>query len=218
MPKLEAEKVLLGLLDQAGWDLRTNLPYWLVISVPAWRNVQWLAETFQEPLLKWASVTRVYFEYGNKKLAEFNAEGNLMSIQIDGLKVNRALLDVFGEMLSNPDRSLGIVRLPDERQISVSGGAGGKYLVGASIEEATQWRRADYWHPEDLTRFNQEWAQAMSVGGQWFEYRYRSFDPRGGRPDNCDFEFVSRYKLIQGADGTMFHYAENLDMIELARS
>lgn len=218
MQRLEAEAIFLSYLDQRGWDLRTNLPHWITISVPRWRNVKWLADTFEGSLKNLATVTRVYFEYEQKNLAEVNKEGDLMPIQIDGLRVNRVLLDAFGEMLANPDRSIGLVRLSDEKQICVSGGDDGKYLVGANLDQVTTWKRSEYWHPEDLSNFNREWAQSMSINGDWFEYRYRSFDPLAENPgpDKCDYTFVSRYRLIEGPNREMFHLGENLDMIEIA--
>ena len=143
-----------------------------------------------------------------------------MDIQIDGVKVNRALLDVFGMMLSNPDRSLSLVHIPSQQQISVNGGADGQFLLSASIEQTTQWTRDQYWWAEDLERFNRDWVREMSPDSdQWFEYRYKidSMAPIQGRPvQQPDHELVSQYRLITGPNSTMFHLGENLGMEAIA--
>lgn len=136
-----------------------------------------------------------------------------MNIQIGGeVKVNRALLDVFGEMLSNPDRSLGLVRLRDERQIVLNGGGNGRFLGTATVSEAARLHRADYWHPGDLAEFNRDWQRELSVGGGWIERSYRSFTLGGEsqRLRRFDKLFTTRYKLVQGERGELFHFCENL--------
>ena len=221
-PQLIAETLLLAYLDQQRYILKSNLPHWLLIQVPGWKDAQFLSENFKHVLTRWVRYqTPVYFQYGNHPpfLMQLSEQGDLMDIQIDSLKVNRALLDVFGEMLSNPDRSIGLVRLRDERQISVSGGAEGQFLVGMTTNFASQLKRSEYFHPEDLAAFNQAWIQEMQPNSdRWFEYRYRSFDPlaKNPGPDKCDYIFVSKYRLIEGVSGEMFHMGENIDMVEIA--
>lgn len=223
---------LLALCDQVNWTLRSNMPWWVVIEVPAYKDVRYLVKAFGRLLSSWARTGMgVFVRYESEITCQIDNEGNLMSNlttpevlipHIGGsISLNNDLLTVLGEMLASPERSIGLVRLSDERQLSVSGGANGKYLVGASVEQATQWHRADYWHPEDLYEFNREWQRMMTPGStQWFEYKYRSFDPlapsyaRG--PQFCDFEFVTRYRLVQGPKNELYHVAENMDMIEIA--
>lgn len=225
-----SEDLLVGLFDQKRWSLATNAPWWQVLRVPTWEDCAYLIKYFKPVLAQWASTKMaIYLEYDQGRICQINQLGEIMDAQIPEplslaiggpMRANRALLDVFGQMLSSPERSLGLVRLADERQISVSGGVDGKYLVGASVDQANQWKRSDYWHPEDLSEFNRACQQSMSTDSdQWFEYRYRSFDPLAPAdqhgPDFCDFEFISRYRLIEGPGGTLYHLGENIDMIEI---
>ena len=228
---LVSESLLWGMFDQKRWVVTAHEPWWRVLKVPTWEDCCYLIHHFRLELSRLAAdTTTLYIEYGDREICQVSTDGELMAQaqtpnslvpMIGELPFNRELLDVFGMMLSSPESSYGLVRLSDERQISVSGGDGGKFLVGASVAQATQWHRADYWHPEDLTNFNREWVAQMSAGSnRWFEYRYRSFDPmapsyRRG-PQFCDYEFVTQYRLIEGPQGNLYHVAKNLDMIEIA--
>ena len=220
--------LLLGLFDQMNWVIRSNLPHWLVLAVPTNHDCAYVGRHFSAILNEWSRTgVEVYFEV-DRQIFQATNQGEIgmatspqaLTPVIGGaIKINRQLLDVFGEMLSHPDRSIGLVRLRDERQLSVSGGAGGKFLVGASLDQVTSWKRDQYWHPEDLAEFNRTWRQDMSVGRDlWFEWRYRSFDPLdpNGGPDNCDYTFITKYRLIEGPDQELFHVAENVDMVEIA--
>ena len=212
---LLADQYLAALLNQPGWDLRSNLPHWAVLLVPTWGDVCYLAKHYRSVLS--GGAVPIYFEYGgsDRHICKLTPTGELMNIQIDGLEANRALLDAFGEMLSNPDRSMGLVRIADERQISVSGGAGGRFLIGKTKEQATRQRRADYWHPGDLFDFNRAWRREMSIDGGWFESSYRCF-PAGSSAHHCDNRFTTRYRLIEGPNGAIFHLCENLDVEAIA--
>lgn len=224
------EALLWGLFDQNKWIVTANEPWWRVLKVPAWEDCCYLVDHFSVELSRLAAgTTTLYIEYEDREICQISTDGGIMAQaqtpnsimpMIGDLPFNRELLDVFGMMLSSPESSYGLVRLSDERQLSVSGGDGGKFLVGASVEQATQWYRADYWHPEDLFNFNREWSAQMSPGSsQWFEYRYRSFDPLAPKyrrgPQYCDYEFVSQYKLVEGPRGELYHLAKNLDMLEI---
>lgn len=212
---LLADECLARLFARAGWELRTNFPHWLLLVVPKWLDCCEVAKHFRLSLAGCvASGLPVYFQYGGaaKHVCQITPTGELMSISIGGeIEINRALLDVFGEMLANPDRSLGLVRISDERQISVSGGAGGQFLGSFTREEAQRLYRADYWEPADLWDFNRTWQREASVGGDWFEYSYRSFEL--GNPGEGDRRFnrrfTTRYKLVQGPS-SLFHFCENL--------
>ena len=105
------------------------------------------------------------------------------------------------EMTDSDDR-WGIVRLSDERQVIMSSGMSGVLLAGVFIDETTQWKRPEFWHPEDLADFNNDWRRQLDVeGAAEIERRYRIHKPRSNDP----WEFyTSRYRLIQ-ADGDLFH-------------
>lgn len=216
MKRSAAEEYLLKLFDQETWVLKIG-PQWSLIQVPTWDDARYLVRHYREVLGGWAMTLPLFVQYG-QQVMQINRRGEMSTAQVDGLVVNRALLDVFGMMLSSPERSLGLVRLADERQISVNGGANGKYLIGMTQAEAVRLKREDYWHPADLYEFNQNWRQRMSVSGeQWFEWRYRSFDPMAENPgpNKCDYWFITRYRLIEGPRGGLFHLAENLGMEEI---
>ena len=217
---LLSDQFLAGLFNRPVWDNRLNLPHWVCLSVPAWKDAHYITEHFRASLAGCAAGgLPVYVEYGDKTrhVCQVTSIGNVMNIQIDGLEVNRALLNVMGEMLTHDDRSMGLVRIADERQITVSSTA--QYLIGKTREEATKQHRSDYWHPEDLHRFNREWRQAMSIGGDWFESSYRCFDPKASAevrgPNFCNNIFTTRYKLIEGPRKAMFHLCENLDVVAI---
>ena len=177
-----SESLLHGLFDQPGWKIGSQLPYWITFQVPSYKDAVYIAKYLAAPIVaNGDNGLNVFIQYSyNRKqiICQINQDGEFMSqaqlnipgVTIGGpIDVNRELLDVFGEMLSAPERSIGLVRLADERQISVSGGANGKYLVGASVDQATSWKRADYWHPEDLDEFNRAWQQAMEPNSnRWF--------------------------------------------------
>lgn len=220
---LLADQYLAALFSQEGWEVRLNLPHWALLVVPEWADCVYIAKHYRAALT--GGTVPIYVQYGgaSKFVCKITKEEEYpVNIEIGaGLTANRALLDVFGEMLTSPSRSLGLVRLRDERQISVSGGAGGQFLIGKTVEQAVKQYRADYWHPADLAQFNRDWQQSLSVGGgTWFEATYRCFDPlapayRRG-PEFCNHEFTTRYRLVEGGNGELYHYCENLGVEAIA--
>ena len=218
-PELGHDEALLRLMDQECWTLKTNLPHCLMLSVPKWADAQWLAEAYGEVLMRWANRATVYFEYENY-LMQLSEQGDLMDVQVDGIAVNRALWDVFGEMLSSPERSLSLVHIPTQRQISVSGGSGGRFLLNARKEQATQWTRDQYWMPDALAEFNRALRREMSPDSDlWFEWKYK-IDSQAPLEDrtvvSAEHELVTRYRLVLGPNEEPYHLGENLDMIEIA--
>jgi hypothetical protein len=93
----------------------------------------------------------------------------------------------------------GIVRLSDERQIVMSSGMAGVLLSGVSIATTTQWKRPEYWHPEDLENFNQEWRDRLDPeGNSSLEYRYRIHKPHSEDPWEW---YSSSYRLLSDRQG-----------------
>lgn len=213
---LLADQYLAALFTQPGWQLRSNLPCWACLVVPNWEDVCYLAEHYCASLARsFNQRVPIYIEYGgsDRHTCQITSTGKIMNITIGEIEVNRALLDCFGEMLSCPERSLGLVRLNDEKQVTVSGGAGGSFLGSFKKEDAQKLYRSDYWHPQDLREFNRDWQRSLSVDGEWMEYTYRSFDLAGDR-STFNRRFTTRYKLVQAPQG-LFHYCENLG-VEMA--
>lgn len=216
---LLTDQYLAELLNQPGWGLRTNFPHWALIVVPTWIDCRYVAQHYRSALI--GQDIPVYFEYGGKSchVCKITKEGDLMPISISGtVELNRPLLDCLGEMLAQPERSLGLVQLRTERQVSVSGGAGGDFLGTYSRADAQKLYRADYWEPSDLAEFNRDWQQEASVGGEWFEYSYRSFTLGSAAQAERRFDqrFTTRYKLVEGPDGELFQYCENLGVEAIA--
>jgi hypothetical protein len=214
------DQLLAALFNQDRWDIKLNMPHWVLLAVPRWADCCYVVNHYRSSLARCvASGMPLYFEYGEgtRHVCQITSTGEIMDISIGGeITINRALLDVFGEMLSHSDRSLGLVRLSDERQVTVSGGGGGAFLGTVSREDAQRLHRSDYWHPEDLYEFNRAWQREVSINGDWFEYSYRSFilgrDRGVDSANRYDQRFTTRYKLVAGPRGEHFHFCENLAM------
>lgn len=94
----------------------------------------------------------------------------------------------------------GIVRLSDERQVVMSSGMAGVLLSGVGIDETTQWKRPEFWHPEDLDNFNRDWRRQLDVEGNGsLEYRYRIHRPSTNEPWEW---YRSSYRLLQANQGS----------------
>lgn len=113
-----------------------------------------------------------------------------------------AILKQAADLINSEDR-WGIVRLTDERQVIMSGGMSGVLLSGVDLEQTTNWRRPEFWHPGDLDEFNRDWQRQLEVeNGQSIERRYRIHKPQTADPWEW---YNSSYRLIQGEDGLQYH-------------
>lgn len=93
----------------------------------------------------------------------------------------------------------GIVRMSDQRQVIMSSGMTGVLLSGVGIDETTNWRRPEFWHPEDLSQFNQDWQQQLDESGSnAISYRYRIHKP--GTDDPYEY-YRSSYRLLRADQG-----------------
>ena len=103
-------------------------------------------------------------------------------------------------------RSAGIVRLSDERQVLMHDEATCT-LKTATAQEATQWTREDYWHPQDLLEFRRICQQQEN-----FEHSYRTFMPTRGmldtEPGNWQ-EITTSYQLFE-IEGVHYQLYETL--------
>lgn len=131
--------------------------------------------------------------------------------------VSPILLTIANDLIENP-RKAGVVRLSDELQVIMSDGC--KILnPGHTVQEATNWRRSQFWHPQDLIDFRRECRQQLTPDGvTTLEFRWRSFDPDLGidcsEPGNW-LEFATRYRLFDGGDGDFYQICDNLGMREI---
>ncbi len=89
----------------------------------------------------------------------------------------------------------GVVRLSDERQVIMSNGMTGVLLSGVQISETTNWRRPEFWHPEDLEEFNRDWPNQLNESGEnIMQYRYRIHKPASNDPWEY---YTSSYRLLR---------------------
>lgn len=133
------------------------------------------------------------------------------------LAVSPGLLRLAADLMDNP-RKAGIVRISDERQVIMHDET--KILCpDHSLSEATNWKRSQFWHPQDLVDFRQHCLQELTPGGEKnIEFTWRSFDPdigmKDSRPGNW-LEFTTKYQLFDGGDGEFYQVCENVDMREI---
>ncbi|NET08389.1 MAG: hypothetical protein F6K09_03660 [Merismopedia sp. SIO2A8] len=71
------------------------------------------------------------------------------TVEIGALTVTRKLLDKIIWMIENPKAKAALVRVHDEAQLVISQ-ASAQLIAGATVKEAAQRKRAEYWHPYDL--------------------------------------------------------------------
>lgn len=110
------------------------------------------------------------------------------------------------------DDRWGIVKLTKEsgyRQVVMSSGMQGVLLAGVNIAETTNWRRTESWNPELLGRFNRDWQRQLDTEGErQIEYRYQIRKP--GTTDPYSW-YRSRFRLLQGEDGLLYHFCTFVD-------
>ena len=131
--------------------------------------------------------------------------------------ISPALLQLAADLIENP-RKASVIRMSDERQIIMHDES--KTLCpGHTLQEATNWARPQFWHPQDLVDFRRTCRQNLTADGEsTLEYTWRSFDPDLGMNDPRRgnwLEFTTRYRLFDGNDGNFYQLSENLGMKEI---
>ena len=111
--------------------------------------------------------------------------------------------------LENPEAKGGVVRLTDERQIVMSR-ASASLVASASLEQAVERQRSDYWWLADMDEFNSVFSrQALEPNNpnSKREYSFKIYDPvtRGNWRQN-----VNEYRLIQDEMGVLYHLFTNV--------
>jgi hypothetical protein len=102
----------------------------------------------------------------------------------------------------------GIVRMRDERQVVMSSGMAGVLLAGVGIESTTNWRRPEFWNPDQLREFNSQWRRTLDeAGDRIMDYRYQIRKP--GSRDPWEW-YRSSYRLMRGEDGGLYQMCEFL--------
>lgn len=133
------------------------------------------------------------------------------------IAITRELLPIINLMAGDTNVSYALVRLRDQAQIAVNGGDGGRFLAGSALQDTVTWRRDQYWHPGDLSEFQQWSRQELQPNSdRWSEYRYRASNPETATDLLLPtMQLTTRYRLID--DGIeQYHLALNVDISEIA--
>ena len=214
-------------------DLATSASFTndaILIDVSHITNVRSLVLTFENHFAVWAKVME-------KKVTIIRSNGSEIKIPASiavkietapqdepsrllwfaNIAVTPGLLAIANDLINNP-RKAGVVRLSDELQVIMSDGC--KILNPKhTLQEATNWTREQFWHPQDLIDFRRECQQQLNPdGSNDLEFTWRSFDPDLGisnsTPGNW-LEFTTRYRLFDGGDGDFYQVSDNLGMREI---
>lgn len=144
---------------------------------------------------------------------------NLIEVECPAIVVTLPLLRTFDEILSS-NASMGLVRIADEQQLAVNGGANGEFLAGASKGFFNQFKRSDYWKPSDLENFSKDWRQRLQSGSKnWTEFTYRVRYPEPGKPLGAglppDRLMTSAFRLVDDGNGNFYHLCKNVAWQEI---
>ena len=137
-----------------------------------------------------------------------------------------SLVLAMSDLINNP-RKAGISRASDGRQLVMSD-ACSVLNPGHTLDEAVNWCRSDFWHPQDLQDLNiklrdlplTESASSLNFSSLPFvEHCWTSFDPDLGI-SNLEqgnwLEFTTRYRHFQAENGVVYQLCENLHFKEIA--
>lgn len=238
-PELE----LIRLIQQPGWGLSLSEES-LIIDTPSKADAVSLLDAIADSLaLAAANLKRISalirYPYAPKPYRIPITVGTLQMItnndttivldpnnplvEVYYLSLSRVLYPELGWFLEHPEQAGGIVRVKDNQQVAMSYANARKesdFTAGAGVKKAVKWKRPDFWHPQDLADFDQEWAQKLEPNNpnSWMEFSWRSFDPDLGieSPEGW-IEFTNRYKLLVDEQGNVYHTSFNLGMREISQ-
>lgn len=127
-------------------------------------------------------------------------------------KLSISVLKVINHFFEHPEQRNAIVRLHDERQIIITE-SNSMLIKGATLEEAVQRKRSEYWYLPDLAEFNRESKQKLEPNN---ENSFIEFTWRGVSKDRTDWRmFTNRYNLIQDNYGVLYQVSQNLGVNEI---
>ncbi|BDA75960.1 hypothetical protein CAL7716_101260 (plasmid) [Calothrix sp. PCC 7716] len=213
----------------------------LVINCPDWCTAKLLARKYESQFARWAKVmnkSETILNNPEKPVripATIDADDIALAIapsissQEQGEReqlvwfanccTSKVLLRIALELTENPVRR-GVVRLSDELQVIMADEC--KILnPGHTLEEATTWRRPQFWHPQDLIDFRRICQQELrDDGSNVIEYTWRSFDPDLGLYDASEgnwLTFTTRYRLLYDSiEKQYYQICDNLGMSNAA--
>ena len=125
-------------------------------------------------------------------------------------ELSRRLFDIDG--------SAGMVRMLDGKQLILNDQANCTLQV-ASLTDATNWCRSEYYHPADLESFLQRCQQQLEANNPQsvLENTYRSFEPTMGiNSEEGWLEITSRYTLHE-VNGEYFQIGQNIEFRDIPR-
>ncbi|WP_026736101.1 hypothetical protein [Fischerella sp. PCC 9605] len=211
-------------------DLAANASFTtdaILIDIPKTANFQSLIISLENHFAVWAKLM-------NKKMAvvrsqtggEVRIPASLAVPMVDvapaesepqnllwfaNVPVSLRVLTAANDLIQRPRRG-GIVRLSDELQVILHDSIS-LSNPGHTMQEATNWRREQYWHPTDLEEFRR-----LSRAQNNIEFTWRSFDPALGMNDRTPgnwLEFTVAYQLLEDEFGESFHFFESRDWREI---
>ncbi len=217
-------------LQLPGWEIYPKFPLYVLFEAPSITQAHLFLKRFSAELRQCALSIDTYVGVkGSSRVITIPSEKKMVNQQpvvldpaafhINRMRLSRPLLAAIAYYLENPEIAAGIVSLKNERQCALSL-ACSQYMPsdGATVQQATNWRRGDYWHLGDLVDFRKESAQWSANDGEWHDYGYRTFDPLlGVRSQDGWSHYLNRFKLIADDEGNRFHICENLERIAIAR-
>ena len=128
-------------------------------------------------------------------------------LQIAEMRLSLPIVRVLETFLEYPERKSALVRLEDERQMVISESAA-TLIKNATVRDAVQRKREDFWYLPDLEAFTLESQQQLEADNpdSILEFSWRGVDRTGQ-----DWRrFTHRYRLVSDAYGTLYHIAENI--------
>lgn len=136
------------------------------------------------------------------------------TIWFGDIGVSRSLIQLVERELFERPRSAGIVRLSDERQIILHDESTCT-LKFSGLDEATNWRREQYWHRQDLLDFRRLCQQLLEPNNPQsiIEHTYRAKEPKEGA---SWLRVTNRFQLFDAGDGDTYQLFENLEFMEIS--
>lgn len=210
------------LMQQPGWQCYPARSY-VLFEAPDKQSAYNFIQRYSEALAAYWCPVYLTVDRLSAIAANYKTGRSIMSeLYLEfgqSAKLTLPLLRIADEMLSHPEQSTGLVRVADNAQIVVTGGAEGAFMMGASPEHYNQLRREQYWDAESLHGFEQEWRSRLTIGGDWetFEYliRYPSPGKVLGSRMPPDSKMITDFRLVEDGNGNLYHYCRNRDLIAI---
>lgn len=204
------DEMLATVVNAHGWHVKACLPHLVTYTVPdnaafdllmSKGGVSLEADACNRLIFVEIEETDDLFQIAANGEIDMNTSSTLL-VTSQQINVSRALYDAMGEIL-NYESGAGLVRLSDSLQLALNENSNCTLTSGATVKDAVNWERWQYWHPEHLERFLQESRQRLEANNPdiWMEFTYNTFDPLIYTDPaegvlNCDQQITSKYRLV----------------------